>query len=41
MIDEEYIEIPKKDKPKPEPKDSSLAKWLERHCGFRPIDVEW
>lgn len=41
MIDDEYIEIPKKDRPKPKLKDSGLAKWLEDRLGFRPFGVEW
>ena len=41
IVDDEYIEVPVKDKPKPKLKDSRLAKWLERHCDFRPFGVEW
>lgn len=31
MIDDEYMKVPMKDKPKPKLKDSGLAKLLEDH----------
>jgi hypothetical protein len=32
---------PIKDVPRPRLLDGETERWLERHCGFRPIGVEW
>ena len=43
MLDYEYNDYqPEPEQPKPQTTNSDdTVKWLEEHCGFRPIGLEW
>ena len=42
MIDYEYNDYqPEPEQPKPQTNGDDTVKWLEEHCGFRPIGLEW
>lgn len=42
MIDYEYNDYqPEPEQPKPQVNGGETVKWLEDHCGFRPIGLEW
>ena len=32
---------PEPEKPKPQTNGDETVKWLEEHCGFRPMGAEW
>ena len=45
MIDYDYNnytpEPRKPEQPKPQTNGDDTVKWLEDHCGFRPMGAEW
>ena len=44
MIDYEYNDYQPEqepEQPKPQTNGDETVKWLEEHCGFRPMGAEW
>ena len=42
MIDYEFNDYqPEPEQPKPQANGDDTVKWLEDHCGFRPMGAEW
>ena len=42
MIDYEYNDYqPEPEQPKTQTNGDETVKWLEEHCGFRPMGTEW
>ena len=42
MIDYEYNDYqPEPEPEQPQTNGDETVKWLEEHCGFRPIGLEW